>query len=234
MIQQLNQLTSKEGRLSRKGYIWLFAAPLAAVVALTGLALAVAPGLVGGPSAIILVGPWMFLFATADAQNIKRYHDLGNSARIYRLMRPIVMLAPVLALFVQFVLPAHLAMAGDMSSLVQMIGFDMNPTLGTMPTAVILLVIAAILCNTAYLACLPGQRGPNAHGPDPLSGVRLPGSPAQGAAAADPDNDPVKRALADYQARQQAVQRPQARAVSGQGRPAAASSGAASFGRKRT
>lgn len=229
VIDRLNQLVSKEGRISRNGYIQAFVIPLAVMVGVTWLALLAFPAVFGGVSSLLFVAPWMMLFATADAQNIKRYHDLGNSARIYRLMRPIVMAAPVVALIVQFVLPAHMAMMGDAPSLIQMIGFDMNPGLGTMPTVVIFLTIAAILSNTAYLACMPGQKGPNGHGPDPLSGVTLPGVKA----AASGDSDPVKRALAEYQARVAQPGKPKRTDATVQ--PVnAARSGAGAFGRKRT
>lgn len=229
MIDRLNQLVSKKGRISRNGYIQAFVIPLAVMVGVTWLALLAFPAVFGGVSSLLFIAPWMMLFATADAQNIKRYHDLGNSARIYRLMRPIVMAAPVVALIVQFVLPAHMAMMGDAPSLIQMIGFDMNPGLGTMPTVVIFLTIAAILSNTAYLACMPGQKGPNGHGPDPLSGVTLPGVKA----AASGDSDPVKRALAEYQARVAQPGKPKRTDATVQ--PVnAARSGAGAFGRKRT
>jgi hypothetical protein len=117
-----------------------------------------------------------------------------------------------------------MAALGDVSALIHMMGHDMNPSLGMMPSAVIFLVLAGILYNTAYLASLRGQGGPNDYGPDPLSGVQLPGfAPA----APSEENDPVKRALAAYQA--QAPRTASPASAPRQTGPAAA----ASFGRKR-
>lgn len=199
-----------EGRLSRNGYILYFLAPGAALLAATWLALTIAPQVfLSGISSMFLALPWVVYLATADGQNIRRYHDIGHSGRWYRVLRPGLVGLPVLALILNFVLPAHMAMAGDMQALVYMMGQDMNGfSFGPIPTALFALTLAGVAYNAIYLSVMPGQAGPNEYGPDPNGGVTLPGFDA--AAPQSAENDPVKRALTDYQARQTKQARPAA------------------------
>ncbi len=81
---------------------------------------------------------------------------------------------PVLALILNFVLPAHMAMAGDVQALVYMMGQDMNGfSFGPIPTALFALTLAGVAYNAIYLSVMPGQAGPNEYGPDPNGGVAL-------------------------------------------------------------
>jgi uncharacterized membrane protein YhaH (DUF805 family) len=199
-MDKLNAWVSKEGRLSRKGYALLFLAPLAGLVVFTWLALIAGPGAfsAAAPAALFVV-PWMLFLATADAQNIKRWHDLGSSAAIYKIGRPLVVLLPMLAWAVEAVLPGLMVSAGDLDALSYVMAREFNGiTFGPLPMAMLSLTFVAVIGNITYLAAMPGQRGPNSFGPDPLSGAKMPGFAATKADEAD---DPVKRALAEYQAR---------------------------------
>lgn len=216
--------TSGEGRLSQQGYALYFLAPGAALIVATWLVFAFAPNLLGSSGSVILIAPWMFFLAITDAQNIRRYRDIGHSGRLYRLLRPLVVVLPLLALFLNFVLPAHMAMAGDMQALVYMMGQDLNGfSFGPIPLALFGITLAGMVCNVGYLAAMPGMQGPNDHGPDPRSDVKLPGFVKPATTEAD---DPVKRALAQYQAQQQ---KPAASMVT----PMRNGPAGASFGRKR-
>ncbi len=221
----LKDWTSGEGRLSQKGYALYFLAPGAALIGATWLAFAFAPGLFGSSGAIVLIAPWMLFLAITDGQNIRRYHDIGNSGRLYRLLRPLVVVLPLLALFLNFVLPAHMAMAGDMQALVYMMGQDMNGfSFGPIPMALFGLTLAGMIYNVGYLAAMPGMQGPNDYGPDPRSGANLPGIMKPAATEAD---DRVERALAQYQAQQNKPATPMIK-------PMRNGPAGASFGRKRT
>jgi uncharacterized membrane protein YhaH (DUF805 family) len=198
-MEKLNAWISSEGRLSRKGYALLFLTPLAALVGFTWLAWIAAPNIFGGTPAALLVLPWMLFLKTADGQNIKRWHDLGSSAAIYKIARPLVVLLPVLAMVVEFVLPGFMATAGDLGALSYVMAREFGGiSFGPLPLALLGLTFVGVVGNITYLAAMPGQRGPNSFGPDPLSGVKLPGLAA---AKTDEIDDPVKRALAEYQAR---------------------------------
>jgi uncharacterized membrane protein YhaH (DUF805 family) len=222
-MDNLNAWVSSEGRLCRRDYALLFLAPLAALIGFTWLTWVAAPGFFGGISSSLFVLPWMAFLATADAQNIKRWRDLGSSGAIYKLLRSLVILLPLLALAVEYVLPALMASSGNMGALTYVIGREFGGlSMGPVPLAMLGLTVMAVIGKIAYLAAMPGQRGPNSFGPDPLSGVKLPGfAPA----AADEIDDPIKRALAEYQARSA---RPTAMVA--QARPAAGGGG---FGKKR-
>lgn len=223
-MNTFNDWKSGEGRLSQKGYALYFLAPGAALIIATWLAFTFAPALFGSSGSIALILPWMLFLALADGQNIRRYHDIGHSGRLYRLLRPLVVVLPLLALFLNFVLPAHMAMAGDMQALAYMIGQDMNGfSFGPIPMALFGLTLAGMVYNVGYLAMMPGMQGPNDHGPDPRSGVSLPGFAKPAVAETD---DPVKRALAQYQAQQKPVA-PMVTTMRN-------SPTGASFGRKRT
>jgi uncharacterized membrane protein YhaH (DUF805 family) len=199
-MDSLNAWVSNKGRLSRKGYALLFLAPLAGLLVFTWLAWTVGPGpLSSALPAALFMAPWMLFLATADAQNIKRWHDLGSSAGIYKIGRSLVVLLPALAWTVEAVLPGLMVSAGDMDALSYVMAREFNGiTFGPLPMAMLGLTFVAIIGNITYLAAMPGQSGPNSFGPDPLSGAAVPGF---GAAKTDETDDPVKRALADYQAR---------------------------------
>jgi uncharacterized membrane protein YhaH (DUF805 family) len=194
----LNTLIPIEGRLSRKGYALYFLAPLAALIFFTWMTWVAAPDIFKGAPAGLFVLPWMAFLATADAQNIKRWRDLGNSGAIYKLARPLVILLPLLALFVEFVLPSLMAGAGDTNALSHVIAREFGGfSFGPLSLAMFGVTIAAVIGNIAYLAAMPGQRGPNSFGPDPSSGAKTPGFTT---AESDAD-DIIKRALIEYQAR---------------------------------
>jgi uncharacterized membrane protein YhaH (DUF805 family) len=199
-MDKLNAWVSSNGRLSRKGYALLFLAPLAGLVAFTWLLLMAGPNVIYDaiPAAMFVV-PWMAFVATADAQNIKRWHDLGNSGGLYKLLRPFVIILPLLGVAVEYLLPGLMASAGDMGALSYVIGREFGgPAFGPLPLAMFGLTLAAVIGNVAYLAVMPGQRGPNSFGPDPQSAAAVPGFAA---AKTDENDDPVKRALAEYKAR---------------------------------
>ncbi|MDP3495758.1 MAG: DUF805 domain-containing protein [Hyphomonadaceae bacterium] len=225
-MDKLNAWVSSEGRLSRKGYLQLFVAPFAALILFTWLAWVAAPDLFGGMPAALFTLPWLAFLATADAQNIKRWHDLGVSGALYKFARPFVVLLPVGAMVLQFILPSFMAMSGDYGALAFLISQDLGGWhFGPAPMAMFAVTIVGVIGNIAWLSAMPGQSGPNSFGPDPMSGVQLPGISA--AAPADANNDPVKRALADYQARLAQQARPAAMVT--QVRPAPGGA----FGRKR-
>jgi uncharacterized membrane protein YhaH (DUF805 family) len=199
-MDKLKAWVSSEGRLSQKGYALLFVAPLAGLIGITWLVLMAGLGAINDaiPAALFVL-PWMAFLATADAQNIKRWRDLGNSAGPYKLLRPLVIILPLLGVGVEYVLPGLMASAGDMGALSYVIGREFGgPSFGPLPLAMFGLTLAAAIGNIAYLAAIPGQRGPNSFGPDPLSGANLPGIAPPKTGEVD---DPVQKALAEYQAR---------------------------------
>lgn len=228
----LKPFTTRAGRVSQSAYILGFVVPFVLVAGLTWLMFFGAPGLMGTPGHYVVALGWTVLMATGDAHNIRRWNDLGNSGALYRLLRPGIVLLPVLALVLQFVLPAHMAMAGDMQALAFMIGMEFGGvSWQPAPLALLVITVVAVTGNVLYLAIMPGQQGPNAYGADPHGDpLPVPGgskTPAGGGG----EDDPVKRALADYQARQAAAKRTPAQNSSMQGKPT--SPGAAAFGRKR-
>ncbi len=196
-----NKLVSSEGRLSRSGYLKFFVAPLAALVAVTGVPFMMAPEMVSGPASIVFSLGWVVFASVADALNIRRWHDLGLSGAIYRLGRPFVMLLPLGAFALQFLVPATMAGSGDMGALAFLIGQDLGGwTWQPVPLAMIGITLVGVMGNVAYLSIMPGQKGPNVHGPDPERGASV-FAPGETFVQAEGD-DPVKRALAEYQARQ--------------------------------
>jgi len=226
-MDKLNAWVSSEGRISRKSYIQFFVVPFAALIAFTWLTWVAAPDLFGGMPAALFTLPWLAFLATADAQNIKRWHDLGVSGALYKFARPLIVLLPVGAMVLQFILPSFMAMSGDYGALAFLIGQDLGGwRFGPVPMTMFAVTIVGVIGNIAWLSAMPGQRGPNSFGPDPMAGAQVPGLTT--AQQADANDDPVKRALADYQARLAKQAKPAAAMVT-QVRPAPGGT----FGRKR-
>lgn len=214
------------GRMTQSAYIIGFVLPLLVVVAMSWLMFVGAPGLLGTPGYYVLAIGWTVLMATGDAHNIRRWQDLGSSGAMYRMMRPGVVLLPVLAYALQFLVPAQLASAGDMEALAFMIGMEFGGvSLQPAPLVLLAVTVMGVVGNVSYLSLMPGQQGENAYGPDPRGGMSVPGMSAMASVRGDDENDPVKRALADYQAREKAAARPVVNTV----RP----TGGATFGKKR-
>jgi uncharacterized membrane protein YhaH (DUF805 family) len=227
----LRPFTTRAGRVSQSSYILGFVLPFIVLLGLTGLMFAGALGVLGPPGMYVVALGWTVLMATGDAQNIRRWNDLGSSGVLYRVLRPGLVLLPVLALVLQFVLPAHMAMAGDMAALSFMIGMEFGGVAWQpVPLALLAITLVGAAGNVLYLAITPGQQGPNAYGPDP-HGDPMPalGGPKPGETAGAED-DPVKRALADYQARQREAVKSQVAPARAAGTPAAP---AGAFGKKR-
>lgn len=223
----LNKFISSDGRISRGTYVKTFVAPFAVLLGLTALAFTLPIKIAGALPSSIVILPWTVFLATADAQNIKRWHDLGDPGRLYKLMRPGVVLLPVLALALQFIFPALAASFGDMDSLMFMVGQDLGGVkFGAIPLVLFAVTALGVIGNIAWLSITPGQSGPNDHGPDPLAVSGMPGFGGARPAAADED-DPVKRALAGYQARQAQQARPAAMVTQVRAAPGG------TFGRKR-
>ena len=223
--QQDIQALAKGGRTNILGFLL----PFVGLCAFTFLMFSFPGAMAGALPATMVTLPWGLFLATADATNIKRWHDLGDPGRLYKLLRPGVVLLPVLAFALQFIFPALAASFGDMESLFFMVGQDLGGVkFGPAPLALFAITALGVIGNVAWLSIAPGQRGPNDHGPDPLSGLSMPGFGGAAPAAAS-DDDPVKRALADYQARQAEQARPAPAMVT---QVRAAPSG--TFGRKRT
>lgn len=225
-MDTLNRFISSEGRISRRTYILLFLLPFVALLGLTALAFTLPIQMVGAVPSSVVILPWVAFLATADAQNIKRWHDLGDPGRLYKLLRPGVVLLPVLALALQFIFPAMAASFGDVDALLFMVGQDLGGVkLGAIPMALLGVTAAGVIGNVAWLSITPGQSGPNDHGPDPLVVSGMPGF--SGAKPAASDDDPVKRHLAEYQARQTQQSRPAAMVTQVRSAPGG------TFGRKR-
>lgn len=216
------------GRMTQSAYILGFVLPLVAVMGLSWLMFFGAPGLLGTPGHYVLAIGWTVVMATGDAHNIRRWQDLGSSGAMYRMMRPGVVLLPVLAFALQFLVPAQLASAGDMEALAFMIGMEFGGVwLQPAPMALLAITFVGVVGNVIYLSLMPGQQGPNAYGPDPRGGMPVPGATA--VSRENSGDDPVKRALADYEARQKAAARPAVHPVVNGARP----TGGATFGKKR-
>lgn len=219
--------------MPQSAYILGFVIPLAAVLALTWLQLFAAPNVLGTPGFVVLAVGWVLILSIGDACNIRRWNDLGSSAALYRLLRRGLVILPLLAFMLQFLVPAHLAMAGDMAALAFLMGMEFGGvSLQPAPLALLAITTLAGLANVIYLAVMPGQRGSNPYGPDPLGDplVAVGASPAVSVKSGE--DDPVQRALAEYNRQRKAppaVQTaprtavPQARAA----RPGA-------FGKRRT
>jgi uncharacterized membrane protein YhaH (DUF805 family) len=221
----LAPLTPRDGRVSQLSYLLKFVLPFVAVLGFTWLVVFAAPGLMGTPGYYIVALGWAVVLSTGDAHNIRRWRDLGSSAALYKLLRPCLVLLPALAFALQFLVPAQLAMAGDMQSLAFLVGMEFGGVgLQPAPLALLAITFALVMLNVVYLSVTPGQQGANSYGPDPYGGEAFPAfAGASGGVSDSHENDPVQRALADYHARQAAAERPVA--------PAAV--GPVSFGKKR-
>jgi uncharacterized membrane protein YhaH (DUF805 family) len=235
-LLQNNHRMSTEGRLSQQAYVLCFTLPFLATLALTA-AMFVSPNLFAALGPFGIYGAalgWLLLLALGDALNIKRYHDLGHSGRLYRLCRPGIVVLPLLAFALDFFIPAQMASVGDMEATMHLISEAISPTMHPVTIALLGLTIAGVTMNVGYLSLMPGQPGANEHGPSPTGGAVLFGGNGPGgkapAAPATAGDDPVNRALADYNARQAAPSKPAANGS----RPAAAQPAeASSFGKKR-
>jgi uncharacterized membrane protein YhaH (DUF805 family) len=223
-----HKLMSTDGRFSRRAYVLFFVVPGAILLALTIAAFTVAPQILSSQISPAIALGWLVYLSTMDAQNIRRYHDLGNSGAVYRLLRPFLVILPLVAFAFQFLIPAQMASAGDMGALAflmqQEVAFHMSP----LPLAVMGLWGFGLVANILYLSAMPGQRGPNAYGPDPDNGGGLGGMSSIGDATAPAPSlggDPVERALAEYR---QSQAKPAARPV-----PASPAKAASTFGKKR-
>jgi uncharacterized membrane protein YhaH (DUF805 family) len=231
MTSIFHKLKSSEGRLSQQGYIIGFAAPFIAVTLATSASFT---GMVGAAGSIVLrvcVLGCTVLLAFGDAMNIRRYHDLGHSGRLYRLCRPCIVILPVLAFILQFLIPAQMASAGDLGALAFLMNQEAAPSMGLAPGTLLAITFTGVAINLIYLSLMPGQAGPNLYGPDPNNGIgAMPGViPATRSAEAS-ENDPVRRALEEYETRQVAQSQKTARAPTPTG--GAAARGA--FGKKRS
>lgn len=222
-----DRLKSSEGRLSRQGYLLGFILPVLAMAALT------AAMIVGwldflpvGVINLMALGWVSLLFVMGDAMNIRRYHDIGNSGRLYRLCRPMVIGMPILAFVIDFFIPAQMASTGDLAATMHMVSEMISPTMHPATIALLVIPAAAVVFNFFYLIAMPGQPGPNEFGSPPAL------TDAPGVAKAWAENmpaggdDPVKRALADYQARQ-------LKAAQAAGNAGAQVVAAGAFGKKR-
>ncbi|MEZ6029789.1 MAG: hypothetical protein R3C46_08555 [Hyphomonadaceae bacterium] len=208
----LAPFTPRAGRVGQMSYIFGFALPFAGLIAMTWVVFVGAPGLLGAPGYYAIALGWTFVLAMGDAYNIRRWRDLGNSAALYKLLRPGVVLLPLLAFILQFLIPAHLAMAGDVESLVFLMGIEFGGfTLQPAPLALLAITLVGVTGNILYLSLMPGQVGPNAYGPDPRSGgLPIDAIVQPGQAPADAEDDPVKRALVAYRQQQAASAAPAA------------------------
>lgn len=197
----LAPFTPRAGRMSQSTYILGFVLPFVAVLGLTWLLLVAAPGLLGTPGYLVVSLGWTVIMATGDACNIRRWNDLGRSAALYKLLRPGLVLLPLLAVALQFLVPAHRAMAGDMEALAFMMGMEFGGiSWQPAPLALLGITLAAGLANVAYLSVMPGQQGANAYGPDPHGDPIVPGGGAVHRGSADGEDDPVNRGASSTRA----------------------------------
>lgn len=237
MRHGLDSLVSREGRLGQQGYVLAFVLPFVVLAAASWLAWINAASVPGMAMPVLVVG-WLVLFGVGDALNIRRYHDLGNSGRLYQLLRPGVVLLPAIAFGLEYILPAQAAMVGDTEALMKVIGRELGGgPVSLAPPILLGLTAVGVIGNTLYLSLMPGQIGPNEHGPDPRCGVAAPSGGGPNSAVATGE-DPVERALREYRQRAaegaggnaqrtSALREPASPAPSG--RPAAG----ATFGKKR-
>ena len=231
MASIFNKLKAPEGRLSQQGYILSFALPFIVVTAASSASFTGMFGVAGAMVMQVCALGCALLLAFGDAMNIRRYHDLGHSGRLYRLCRPGIVILPVLAFVLQFLIPAQMATAGDLGALSYLMNQEFAPSMGLAPSVLLAITFAGVTLNLAYLSLMPGQAGPNAYGADPNNGIAvMPGVVPAMRGDVAPETDPVKRALAEYE-KQRAVQAQQAaRAAAPAGRAAAPGA----FGKKRS
>ena len=231
MASIFHKLKAPEGRLSQQDYIVSFALPFIAVTIASSASLT---GMIGEAGSLVMQACALgctVLLAFGDAMNIRRYHDLGHSGRLYRLCRPGIVLLPLIAFALQFLIPAQMASAGDLSALAFLMNQEVAPSMGLAPSVLLGITFAGVTLNLAYLSLMPGQAGPNAYGPDPNNGIAaMPGVVPTPRSDVAPDNDPVKRALAEYEKQRAAQAQQAARAPTPVGRAAAPGA----FGKKRS
>ena len=225
-MRGLNGLVSKDGRFSRRAYVLFFVIPGAALLGLTIAAFTVAPQILSSQVSSVIALGWLVYLSTMDAQNIRRYHDLGSSGSLYRLLRPLVVVLPLLAFALQFLIPAQMASAGDLGALAFLINQEVAFHMSPIPLTLMALWAAGIISNVAYLAVMPGDPGANAYGPASGNGAGA-GIPTLQASASG--GDPVERALVEYRAG--LTQRPAAPAPART--PASPAKPAGTFGKKR-
>jgi uncharacterized membrane protein YhaH (DUF805 family) len=201
LLNLFNRGAAPTGRLGQQGYVLMFTLPFL-------LTLALSASMFSNPALFAALGPvgiygaaagWLLLMGVGDALNIRRYHDLGHSGRLYRLCRPGVVV-PLLAFALDFLIPAQMASAGDMEATLHLISESLAPTIDPAPLALLVLTVAGVAVNVVYLSLTPGQRGPNEYGPDPRGDVGAPDNGAWASKAAQGE-DPVQRALREYQQR---------------------------------
>ena len=200
MRRAFDGLVSREGRLDQQGYVLAFVLPFVGLAAASWFAWTYAASVPSAALPVIVVA-WLVLFGVGDALNIKRYHDLGNSGRLYLLLRPGVVLLPAIAFGLEYILPAQAAMVGDTEALMKVIGRELGGgPVSIAPPILLGLTAVGVIGNLLYLSLMPGQPGPNDYGPDPRGGVAAPGfGSANGAAVIG--EDPVERALREYRQR---------------------------------
>lgn len=138
-------LTSLDGRMSRRQFwlCWLAVVASCGVIALVPAARGLA----------FLVPLWPLL-----ALSVKRLHDLGRPARLAAVPFAVILAGLVIQLC-YFAVLAYFVIA-------QSAALDV---LSVMVWVVAVNLLAAVL-NLIYLlwiGLLPGQKGPNAYGPDP-------------------------------------------------------------------
>jgi uncharacterized membrane protein YhaH (DUF805 family) len=235
MASIFQKLKAPEGRLSQQGYIVSFALPFIVVTAASSASFTGMFGTAGAMVMQVCALGCTLLLAFGDAMNIRRYHDLGNSGRLYRLCRPGIVVLPLMAFALQFLIPAQLASAGDLSALSYLMNQEFAPSMGLVPSVLLGITFAGVTLNLAYLSLMPGQAGPNAYGPDPSGGIgAMPGVGAPARIDAAPENDPVKRALAEYEKQRAAQSQQAAQQASRAATPAGRAPPPGSFGKKRT
>lgn len=233
--QLLAPFTPRAGRMPQSAYILGFVLPLVVVLGLTWFVFVGFPGLLGMAGHVVVALGWTVLMGIGDACNIRRWNDLGSSAALYKLLRLGLVLLPLLAFTLQFLVPAHLAMAGDVESLVFLMGMEFGGfTLQPAPLALLAITLVVGLANVIYLSVAPGQQGANAYGPDPHGDPLVPGAATASRSSADEGDDPVKRALAEYNRQRTAPAPAQTQPVMrSSGGPVRAPTPGA-FGKKRT
>jgi len=92
--------------------------------------------------------------------NIRRYHDLGHSGRLYRLCRPGIVLLPLIAFALQFLIPAQMASAGDLGALAYLMNQEVAPSMGLAPSVLPGITFTGVAINLIYLSLMPGQLRP--------------------------------------------------------------------------
>lgn len=159
-MKALTGWMSGEGRLSRKGYVLRFTAPLAAMALVSWLAFVGGRDFLSHIHSGVFIVPFMFFIATGDASNMQRWQDLGVSGAIYKFARPIVVFLPFGAMALQFILPVLMASVGDTHSLFYMMQQDIGGwSFGAIPLAMLGITAVSVIGNIAYLSLMPGQKG---------------------------------------------------------------------------